>query len=362
MKRSGYKTVLGLLIVQTLLLISANSFGDEVSKQFKREFNTEGKESLTIDNKFGDVTIVTWNQNKVSIEVLVTIDHPDQTRAEGFLSLIDIRFTENDNTIGAETYIDSRFSFRGMGRGRDQKFSIDYMVMMPEKMNLKLENRYGNVSIDKLSGQADLTVRYGSLYAGSLTRGNTKPINRLLVAYGHGEVKEVGWSELYLRYCDRGFIIDKAEALLIDSRYSELTIKNVSSVVTESKYDKFRFDFLNNLVAESAYTSIKLGEVSGKVDVDAAYGSFDIGRLKRGFESVNLDIKYCSANIDIDEGTNYRLNAIVNYGNISYDDDRAEIRRDIRESNSREVDATVGRGNNLPEIKVRVSYGSLKLF
>lgn len=362
MKPSGYKTVLGLLIVQTLLLIPVNSFGDEVSKQFKKEFNTADKELLTIDNKYGDVTVVTWSQNKVSIEVQVTIDHPDQTRAEGFLSLIDVRFTENDNTIGAATIIDSRFSFRGRSRGRDHKFSIDYVVMMPEKMNLKLENRYGNVSIDKLAGQADITVRYGSLYAGSLTRGNTKPINRLVVAYGEGEVKEVGWSEIYLRYCNRGFIIDKAEALLIDSRSSELIIKNVSSVVAESKYDKFRVDLLNNMVAESAYTAFKLGEVYGKLDVDAAYGSFDVARLMKRFESVNLDTKYCSVNLYLDEGTNYRLNALVNYGNISYNDDRAEIRRDIRESNSREVEATVGRGNNPPEIKVRISYGSLKIF
>jgi hypothetical protein len=183
-----------------------------------------------------------------------------------------------------------------------------------------------------------------------------------VVAYGHGEIDELGWSELYLRYCTKGVTVENAEALLVDSRYSELSISNVSSVVAESKYDKLRFDEINNLVAESGYTSYKIGEVSGKVDVETTYGSFDIARLKRGFESVDLNTRYCSVNIDLDEDTSYRLNAMVDFGNISYDDESAEIRRDIRESNSREVEATIGKGNSLPEIKVRISFGSLKLY
>ncbi len=360
MKRSGCKTLFGLLIIQAFLLLPASSFGVEVKKEFSREFDTAGKELLTIDNRFGDVTVTTWNQNKVSIEVLVTIDHPDQTRAEGYLSMIDVLFTDSDNTIGAETVIDSKFSFRGMGK--DRRFSIDYVVKMPGKMNLKLENRYGNVNIDNLSGHADITVRYGSLYAGSLTRGNIKPLNRIVIAYGHGEIDELGWSELYLRYCTKGVTVDNAEALLVDSRYSELSIDRVSSVVAESKYDKLSFDAINNLVAESGYTSYNIGEVSGKVDVETTYGSFDIDRLKRGFESVDLNTRYCSVNIDLDEETSYRLNAMVDFGSISYDDDRAEIRRDIKESNSREVEATIGKGSSLPEIKVRISFGSLKIF
>ncbi len=39
-------------------------------------------------------------------------------------------------------------------------------------------------SIDEVSGLTNLTVKYGDLTVHKLTRGNVKPLNRLVVAYG----------------------------------------------------------------------------------------------------------------------------------------------------------------------------------
>ena len=165
MKRSGCKTVIGLLVVQVVFLLSFSAFADEVEKKFDKEFSTKGKELLNISNRYGDVVIENWNEDKVQISVVVKVEHPSKDKAEKYLSMIDVYFNENDNTIEARTDIEKNFSFRGNG---ERKFSIDYVVKMPASLNLKLGNKYGDVRIGELSGHVSIAVRYGTLYAAKI--------------------------------------------------------------------------------------------------------------------------------------------------------------------------------------------------
>jgi len=359
MKRSGFKTVIWLLIVQVTLLISASANGDEVNKKYNKEFNSQGKDLFSIDNRYGDVKVQSWNENRVVIDVLVTIEHPDRDKAEKLLSMIEVQFDENDNTIGAKTVIDSKFSFKGWGN--NYKFSIDYVVRMPAALNFNVVNRYGNVDIDELSGHADISVKYGSLFVGKLTRENQKPLNKISLGYSKAEIVQMGWTELYLRYCGRTNI-GTAQAIMIDSRYSKLEIENVGSVVLDSKYDNINITNIKNLVSESGYTSYNLGTVSGKLDIETGYGSLEVGKLVNGFESVDITTKYCSVKIDVDDNASYKFIAGVQYGGLSFDEDKAEIQSRIYENNSKNVEAIIGGKSASSVMNIQTSYGSVKIF
>lgn len=359
MKRSGYKTVIALLVVQVALLLSATVSAADVEKKFNKEFSSKGKDLLSIDNKYGDVKVESWNENRVVIDVLVTLSHPDKDKAEKILSMIDVSFSENDNTIGATTVIDSKFTFKGWGD--NYKFSIDYVVKMPVGLNFKVINRYGSVDINELSGQVDITVKYGSLFVQNLSRGNVKPLNKISLAYSKGEIIEMGWSELYLRYSGRT-TIGTAEALLVDSRYSKLQLENVGSVVLDSKYDDINISNLKNLVAESTYTSYDLGFVKSKLDINTGYGSIEVGNLQAGFESVDITTRYCSVKIDVDEKAKFTFDAETSYGGIGFDEDNAEIMNRIYDNNSKKVTAVIGGKNAVSVMKIRTSYGSVKVY
>jgi len=359
MKRSGFKTVIGLLIVQVALLLPASLYGAEVNKKFNKEFSTQGKDLLTIDNRYGDVRVVSWNEQRVVIEVLITIEHPDRDKAEKFLSMIEVNFSENDNTIGATTVIDSKFSFKGWGD--NYKFKIDYVVKMPVTLNFNVVNRYGSVEIDELSGHADISVKYGSLFVGKLTRGREKPLNKITLGYSKGEILEMGWTELYLRYSGKTSI-GTAKAVMVDSRYSKLEIENVGSVVLDSKYDNINIHNVNNIVSQSGYTSYNLGSVSGKLDIETGYGSIDVSQLVSGFESVDITAKYCSVKIDVDENATFKLNAGVNYGGLSFNEDNAEIMTRIYENNSKNIEAVIGGKTATASMNIQTSYGSVKIY
>ena len=127
MKKLNYKP--GMFFFISLFLISSTISADEVTKEFHKEY-TAGTKTLDISNKYGDVVIQSWDKDQIVIDVKVTVELPDRSRAEKLLNYIDIQFNESNGMVSAKTEIDDRFNFSGWGMG-SRKFSISYTVKMP---------------------------------------------------------------------------------------------------------------------------------------------------------------------------------------------------------------------------------------
>jgi hypothetical protein len=356
MKKLPYKS--GMFFFLSLFLVSLSLSAQEISKEFHKEF-TAGTKTLEISNRYGDVMIESWDKDQIVIDVKVTVEMSNKEKAQKFLDLIDVQFSENPNTISAKTIIDDKFNFSGWGDNK--RFSIDYTVKMPVGTALTLSNKYGNTDIDELHGFMNLDIKYGNITAGKLTRGNVKPINNLSIAYGKGTIEEVGWLNLTERYVG-SMEITKSQAILLDSKYSKLALGQTSSMVGESKYDNIRIENINNLDLENGYTEVNIGELTKKLTYNGSYGSFSIESIPDGFESINLETRYMGVRLGIDESASYQLDARVSYGGLKYNENNFNNQKRIVENNSHEVSGTVGNNEN-PSSRVNInsSYGTVRL-
>jgi hypothetical protein len=359
MKKSDYKP--GMLFLISLLVVSSILSAQEVTKEFHKEYTAGANTTLEISNRYGDVVIQNWDKDQVIIDVKVTVELPNKERAEKLLGYIDVQFSEGENLISAKTVIDDKFNFTGWG-GESRKFSIDYNIKMPPGTALTLANKYGNTDIDELHGLVNLDIKYGNLTAGKLTRGNTKPLSKLHLAYGKGEIDEAGWLDLTVRYCG-SMNITKSQALLLDSKYSKLYLGEISSIVGESKYDNIKIESINNLVLENGYTETNIAVLTKKLSYNGSYGSFSIDRIPAGFESVDIETRYMGVRLGIEESANYKLDAKVSYGGLKYNEDNFKNQNRIVENNSHEVSGIFGKEES-PSARVNViaSYGSVKLY
>ena len=348
----------GTFFFISLFIISATLSAQETTKKFHKEY-TAGTKSLEINNKYGDVVIESWNKDQIVVDVKVTVDMSNKEKAQKYLDLIDIQFSEGDNVISAKTILDDKFNFTGWGDSK--KFSIDYNIKMPVGTDLALINKYGNTSIDELHGLLSLEIKYGNLTAGKLTRGNVKPLNKLVIAYGKGTIDETGWLDLTERYVGN-MDIAKSQAILLDSKYSKITLGETSSVVGESKYDNIKIENINNLVLENGYTEVNIGELTKKLNYHGSYGSFSVETIPSGFESIDVETHYMGVKLGIAESANYKLDAKVTYGGLKYDEDKFKNQRRIVENNSNEVSGIFGNEEN-PSSRVNVlaSYGTVRL-
>jgi hypothetical protein len=356
MEKLHYKS--GMLFFLSVFLISSSLSAQEVTKEFHKEF-TAGTKTLELSNRYGDITIESWDKDQIIIDVKVTVEMSNKEKAQKYLDQIDVQFSESPTVISAKTVIDDKFNFSGWGDSR--KFSIDYTVKMPVGTDLTLFNKYGNTEIDELHGLMNLDIKYGNINAGKLTRGNVKPINNLSIAYGKGTIDEAGWLDLTERYVG-SMEIGKSQAILLDSKYSKLALGETSSMVGESKYDNIKIENINNLDLENGYTEVNIGELAKKLTYNGSYGSFSIDRIPEGFESLDVDTRYMGVKLGIEESASYRLDAKVSYGGLKYNEEKFKNQRRIVENNSHEVSGVVGDNEN-PTSKVNVvaSYGTVRL-
>jgi len=359
MKKLHYKT--GALLISALLFSSVTLSAEEVTKEFHKEYIPGPNTTLEINNRYGDVAVTSWNQNQIVIDVKITVELPNKEKAEKLISYIDVQFTENENIISARTVIDDKFSFSGWS-GESKKFSIDYTVKMPAGTTLTLANKYGNTKINELTGLVNLDIKYGNLTAGKLTRGNQKPWSSLNLAYGKGIIDETGWMTINIRYAGN-LEITKSTALLLDSKYSKLSLGETSSVVGESKYDDIKIGSIKNLDLDNGYSDVNIGTLATKLRYEGSYGSFAIESIPAQFESLDLETRYMGVKLGIDGNASYELDGHVRYGGIKYNEDNFKFDRRIIENNSTEISGVVGKEDSpSSKVKIEASYGSVRLY
>lgn len=359
MKIQIYKS--GLFLVLSVFLLSAPSIGQEVSKEFHKEYTAGPNTTLDISNRYGNVVVETSNQNQITIDVKVTVDVPGRDRAERLLSYIDVQFSQDGDLIKAKTAIDDKFNFTGWGGG-SKRFSIDYKVKMPENINFLLSNRYGNSELEKITGLVRLDIKYGNLTADNLARGNDKPMSYLQLAYGKAEIESAGWLDVNLRYSG-SFAVSKSQALLLDSKYSKIQIEETSSIVGETRYDNIQIEKINNLILDAGYSDINIGELTKKLKFDGGYGNLSVESIPKGFESIETNSRYIGVKLGIDGDASYQLDARLSYGDLKFDDVNFQHQRRIVENNSSETSGIMGKENSpSAKVKVTATYGSVRLY
>ncbi len=350
-----------LLILAVFGLMVNAVQAQEVTKEFRKEYSADKNTIVEINNKYGNVVISNWDNDKVEIYVKVTIELPDRSRAEKLINLIDVEFLESENRVSARTVIDQKFTFSGWGiPGR--KFSINYAVKMPYYCNLELINRYGNTDIDEIRGYINLDIKYGNLTITRLTRDDEKPLNKISLSYGKGLVKEAGWLDIYLRYASL-FELPTTRALLLDSRYSKIKADQISSYVGVSKYDNIQIGKINNLVLETGYTTLNVEYLEKKLQVYGSYGSVSINYVPQNFQSIDIDTRYTGVRIGIDKDANYKLKGHTSYSSIKFNEDNFVVRKRIIDNNSSEIEGIVG-DEKLAQATINISssYGSVRLY
>ena len=64
---------------------------------------------VEIKNQFGDLNISSWDENKVVIDVVITVKGSNQKRVDEKLDEIDVVFNLSSDLVSARTQIDEGF-------------------------------------------------------------------------------------------------------------------------------------------------------------------------------------------------------------------------------------------------------------
>ena len=139
------KKIFGLILICMITVASLKS--QQYSRKIVKSFKVNNATTVDIYNKYGKIHIVTWEKDSVSFSIDLKIKASNDSKLNKLKSNIDFDFTGTAYYVIAKTRIgkntNSVFNdladIAGSILSSDNKVTIDYLVMMPKHINLKIE-------------------------------------------------------------------------------------------------------------------------------------------------------------------------------------------------------------------------------
>ena len=288
------------------------------TKRVKKEFRVSANDMLKITNSYGNIDIVTWDQNRVEIEVIVRTNGNDEDKVEERLREIDVAFNQSGGQVTAKTILEKRSSnnsFWGVlfgGSSNNVNMEINYRVKAPVTNRVDLSNDYGSINLDKLEGDAQISCDYGKIMIGELHGNN----NQLDFDYTRNStIGYVKRAKINADYSE--FTIDEAGTLDLSADYTDSNIHKVENLSFNNDYGSLKVERLKNIKGEGDYLGIKIGLVYGNLDLNMDYGSLVIQKLMPSFRDININSDYTGVKLGYDREASFSFEVKTSYGGVN---------------------------------------------
>ena len=304
---------------------AAHHFGFQKEKVIEKICPVNTNHKVSIDNRYGKITVHNWNRNEVKVTIKVRTAESSERRAQDALDRVRIDESKSSSNISFKTQIasgDSNWWSSLTSGGSDRSLSIDYEVYMPKGNELSLVNRYGAIELGDRDGKVDISVSYGSLNAGRLS----SRANSLSVAYSKASIAYLNEGDVSVRY--GGFTLSETEKLTLALSYT---------------------------------SGGRVGKVNGEADVSLRYsGGFQMG-LGSAIKKANVAASYSSVDIRPVADASFNFDVAVSYGGFDYDRNRTNIDHKSESSTSKSYTGYWNKtGSNAVSVSSRYGAVSLK--
>lgn len=341
----------------------------EFYKEIKKEFPLEPNGTTDLSNRYGKVTINTWNENKTKFEVKITVNAPSQDDADEVFSRIHINFSNTPSYAKAETVIDPQKSSWWWGSSNSD-YKIDYIIWMPKSAQLVAANKYGNLMATELNGKVTLDIKYGDFQLDGVN-------NDLFVTlgYGNGTVvrtrnvsADVKYSNLRIEQLNNAALetkyskvfLTKAENVTTTSRYDTYKIGYIHHLKNDGKYDNFTIDMVDHIDVSTEYSDYRVTKMGKTINASFRYGNMRVNTVARDFEKIDLVGAYTDFKLQLASGTSCRVMATCKYASVNRPVGFSYI-KDIDEGKYQELEGFIGTKGANATIRANLSYGGLSI-
>ncbi len=303
-----------LLIAITLAFITTGTVWSESADcRYERKVKADKNYTIEIENKFGTVTLVNTKGDSLKACATVTIIHPGGTEMiRKSMELVSVDITEDDKGLKFITRFDQKFFTKSFSAGRES-FSVNYVVEIPEAVNVTIKNSYGNVFIPTLSGYTQLTVTNGEIEIDNLKRGNVKPINNIELVNAKARIDKLNWATLSAKYTDE-CIIEEAEAIAFKSVLSNFTLIKVGNIAFGSKLGLISIGKAGKINGESDMTKITIEMLEKGGQITTNMGELNITSMGDNIKDLTIASNYSAVSLGLPKEGNPYVTASISAG------------------------------------------------
>jgi hypothetical protein len=357
----NYKTVITAMIIsQATLMASGQDYSEK--RIYSKAYKGTREMTLEVRNKYGTIHIIPSGSDSIKIKATVEATASNREKADKMLSGVSVSITESSYSVYARTEFTESITefledFKGITNKLiqyDSRIQVNYDITAPEYLNLRIENKYGDVYMENSSGNVSATISNGSFKAGSLLRAH----------------------DLNLSFCDAR--INKADDAVIDASFSELIlgealnlrississkyeIKMAGKLSADSKRDKFYLGTVASVRGESYFTEFRIDKLLEDADISTKYGSFNAELVRKGFSSLNIKSGYSDIYLAFEPSSSYDLELHHTNTSLTLPENDAKLEKKPVSNENREfiTFGTVGRAKSGSSVNIEAVRGKV---
>ena len=294
-----------------LILLIFSSLSAQSESEMRSFIKTVpvGKEtSLEVTNKYGNIHITAWNKDSAYIRAEVKAFASNQTKLKKMFDGLTVNITETKYLVRAETEFTQNINmlferFKGMTSkliSYDSRVEINYYISIPDYLNIKIENKYGDVYMEDNSGNLSVSVSNGSFKANSLGKGST-----ITLAFCNATINSVSSGNIHASFSE--ISIGKTGDLSVNTVSSRFDIREAGILRLDSRRDKYFIGNIEKLFSTSYFTDYKVHNLKKEFNLTTRYGSINADLIENGFEAININSGYTDISLEFDQGSSYNF-------------------------------------------------------
>lgn len=349
------KSVLILFLIPLMSFANNDKKKHEKKRIIQKQYNVNKDATVRLNNRYGNLTLTTWDENRVEIEVEIIVKGNDLEQVELKLSTIDVVFKASNSLVDAETIFEKNKSNWSWWSGNNNlNYEINYRVKLPVTNHVDLNNDYGNIYLDVLEGKASINCDYGKISIGEL-KNTSNTINLdycsgSTVSYIENGSVNIDYSKL---------TIDDAKNIRLNMDYSTTVFKNIETLNFNADYGGVRVEEGVRIFGNGDYTSMRFGTIHKTLKIDTDYGSVRVNNLLNGFETVDITAEYAGIKIGTSNTNNFNFEIDLMYAGFKRDQNNVDLRKSIVKSSKKYYEGVFGKGNADSNITIKSQYGSV---
>ena len=320
-------------------------------KNIKKTFIVNSNAGIDIENKYGNITVSTWDENKIDLDITIKVSGGNENWVNERLNSIDVDINALKSMVSAITNIGNS-SLKS--RGSSNSFEINYVIKIPKNGTVKLNNKYGNITTLTLESTTDISCKYGKIILGKLNGDS----NRIEIGYSqNSSIDYIKSGNIEARYS--GIKINESGNLNVDANYTDVSLQEGQNIKCKGNYGSFKFQKINSLVGSSNYVTISIAEVLNNLNIDATYSKINVESMNEKSKNVNINTGYTNIALGYDANYSFDFDINTRYGSIKNDSSLEVLVSEIKSNTKRISGYNKKKGQN--KVIINSSYGNIIL-
>lgn len=322
----------------------------EKSKTVTESYAVNSDHHLSIDNRFGEVKITTWDKNELSVNVTIKVNAKNDDKAQSILDKINIEIEKDKAKSEFKTVLKNKKTTYENGK---KGFEINYEIKMPKSNDLSVENQFGGFIVNDMEGKVEAEIKFGSASIGNLSH----PENELRFEFS---------DNVTIERLDKGLLdvkfskikLTAATDLEVKSEFSSVDIAGIGNLDMTIKFGSADIDQVIDAKIQSNMSKINIEELNGKADITPKYGSLTIDKISKDMSEIDINGEFSPIDISFEEGAQFYLDAYSSMSGISVPNHDWE--KEVKDGNSKTYKGAVGSSSG-KNVTIRSSFGKVKV-